>query len=216
MDTTKERGLWILCLSLVLALLVGAAIVRLLYVFWPHPKAIGIDGFRNQVLAEQQLLHHKASAPAWGRIKHTQQAVAEFTFNRLGLKSNLHQPQSSKFESRFISSYLGATSGVLYYSVMQFGLRLGVVLEMLPWFIICGGIALLDGFCCRSKRRYVVAAESSFLYNKARNLASLVWLAIILYLLLPWQVPLVWVFAPTILLLMVALRTMACYFRKYI
>ena len=218
MDTSKEigRGIWVLLLSLLVALLVLAAIVRLLYVFWPYPKAIGIDGFRNQVLAEQRLLHHEASNPAWIRINHTQQAVQDFAFKRLGLENYLHHPQSSRFESKFMSSYVAATSGVLYYSVLQFGLRLGVVLEMLPWLILCGGIALLDGLCCRSKRRYVVAAESSFLYNKARNLASLVWLAIILYLLMPWQVPLIWLFGPAILLLFVAFHTMARYFRKYI
>ena len=211
----ENRSPWLSRLALLMAVAVAVVIMRLLYVFWPYPEALGAAGFRGQVLQEWISLQASMDASAWNRVERVHAAMHEAVMVRLGLGSYLQSPGGT-IESSFLLRYASDLGNVLHYSVMQVGMRLGVLVEMLPWFAACGGVALLDGWRCRSRRRYLVQAESSFLYGRGRDLAILAWIVVILYVLLPWSLPPGWIFVPSILLFSLALWIVGCYCKKYI
>ena len=211
----ENRSPWLSRLALLTAVAVAIVITRLLYVFWPYPETLGAAGFRDQVLQERLYLRANMEAEAWGRVERTHRAVHEAVMVRLGLGSYLKRPGGT-FGPGFLQRYASDIGSVLHHSVMQFGMRLGALVEMLPWFAACGGVALLDGLRCRSRRRHLALAESAFLYGRGRDLAILAWVVAGLYVLLPWPLPPGWALVPSMLLFSVALRIVGCYCKKYI
>lgn len=217
MHTATQQSPWLARTGWLFVACVLLLIVHLLYVFWPYQEKHGVDYFRQQVQQEYHAFSARADATAQATAKQIHAVLYRLLFIHTGLARYLVPPVNALPGPGLLSTYSLDVCWTLYYALLQFSLRLGILAEMLPWFGVSGLVALVDGCGGRSQRRHLVAAESAFLYCRARDLAVFVWLIILLlYLPVPWPMSPEWVFFPALLLFTCALRIMACYFRKYL
>lgn len=102
--------------------------------------------------------------------------------------------------------------------VQLFGVRLAILVQSLPVFLLAGMVAFQDGWWAgRYIRRAAAGRESSFLYHRAKHYIfvslTMVWGV---YLLLPFSVDPRLVIFPFVIALALAVRYWAAYFKKYL
>lgn len=107
---------------------------------------------------------------------------------------------------------------VAMVGVQLFGVRLAILVQSIPVFLLAGFVAFEDGWWAgRYIRRAAAGRESSFIYHRAKHYIfvslTLVWGV---YLLLPYSVDPRLVIFPFVIALAVSVRYWAAYFKKYL
>lgn len=106
---------------------------------------------------------------------------------------------------------------VAMVGIQLFGVRLAILIQSLPVFLLAGIVAFQDGWWAgRYIRRAAGGRESSFIYHRAKHYIfvslTLVWGA---YLLLPLSIDPRLVIFPFVTALAISVRYWAAYFKKY-
>lgn len=96
-------------------------------------------------------------------------------------------------------------------------LRLSICLFVLPGFVLIALVAFYDGLVSRDIRKYTGGHESSYVFHKAKRwiVPSLV-LTISVYLMLPFSLPPVVIFAPSMALTGSMIYIAASRFKKFL
>ena len=118
---------------------------------------------------------------------------------------------------------LVSTNGLHPYGVAAINtvklilLRLSICLFVLPGFVLIALVAFYDGLVARDIRKYTGGHESSYVFHKAKRwiVPSLV-LTISIYLMLPFSVPPVVIFAPSMALTGMMIYIAASRFKKFL
>ena len=96
-------------------------------------------------------------------------------------------------------------------------LRLIICVFVLPGFLLVALVALCDGLVARDIRKYTGGHESSYVFHKAKRwIAPSLMLTISVYLMLPFSVPPVVLFAPAMLLTGLMIYVAASRFKKFL
>ncbi|MEM9257725.1 MAG: DUF4400 domain-containing protein [Pseudomonadota bacterium] len=114
----------------------------------------------------------------------------------------------------------GASEGYLAAAIniaKLISLRLAVCLFTLPAFLLVALVALLDGMVSRDIRKFTGGHESSYVFHKAKRfvIPSLL-LTITVYLMIPFSIPPVAVFAPALCLAGVMIYIATSRFKKFL
>jgi len=96
-------------------------------------------------------------------------------------------------------------------------LRLSICLFVLPGFVLIALVAFYDGLVSRDIRKYTGGHESSYVFHKAKRwiIPSLM-LTIAVYLMLPFSLPPVAIFAPSMALTGTMIYIAASRFKKFL
>lgn len=101
--------------------------------------------------------------------------------------------------------------------IQLFGIRLAILIQALPLFLLAAFVAFCDGWWVgRYIRRESGGRESSFVYHRAKHYFFVSLVSVWMYLLLPWSVDPRLVIFPFVIALAVSVRLWAMYFKKYL
>jgi hypothetical protein len=96
-------------------------------------------------------------------------------------------------------------------------LRLSICLFVLPGFVLVALAAFCDGLVARDIRKYTGGHESSYVFHKAKRwIVPSLMLTISVYLMLPFSLPPVVIFAPAMLLTGLMIYIAASRFKKFL
>jgi len=228
-----ERGLagallapvkWLaLCASILLGLIVAAWIVDWVMVFqvWPQGLTRLQDILRADLLRAAQLGSMDGEAPAFAV------SVANGLYAVLFKLSGVHDMGSRFAEGAALSipdtiarnTYLDNFEAiqVAMLATQVFGVRLALLLRVLPLFALAYCVALADGLTQRAIRRASGGRESASLYHRAKHL-QVVLCALIgaLGLLLPMSIDPRWIGLPGSLVLGALARVQWSYYKKHL
>lgn len=101
--------------------------------------------------------------------------------------------------------------------IQLFGIRLSILLQSFPLFVLAGIVAFSDGwFAGRYIRRESGGRESSFMYHRGKHWVSLSFIGAWIYLLLPVSVDPRAVILTFVATFSIAVWVWANYFKKYL
>jgi integrating conjugative element membrane protein (TIGR03747 family) len=131
-------------------------------------------------------------------------------------------PTSSEFDAgaQFVADQLAAGSealGLLATGTQIFAVRTALYLASLPLLTLLAGVAVADGFVARARRKACAGRESASLYHRAKLAVSFV--AILGYVAcvgVPSMVEPSRLLLPIVLLVTLAVRLQADYYKKYL
>ena len=96
-------------------------------------------------------------------------------------------------------------------------LRLSICLFVLPGFLLIALVAFYDGLVARDIRKYTGGHESSYVFHKAKRwIVPSLMLTISLYLMLPFSLRPVVIFAPAMCLTGMMIYVAASRFKKFL
>jgi hypothetical protein len=96
-------------------------------------------------------------------------------------------------------------------------LRLSICLFVLPGFLLIALVAFYDGLVARDIRKYTGGHESSYVFHKAKRwIVPSLMLTISVYLMLPYSLPPVVIFAPAMALTGTMIYIAASRFKKFL
>jgi uncharacterized protein DUF4400 len=96
-------------------------------------------------------------------------------------------------------------------------LRTAICLFVLPGFVLIALVAFYDGLVARDIRKYTGGHESSYVFHKAKRwIVPSLLLTISLYLMLPFSVPPVVIFAPSMVLTGLMIYVATSRFKKFL
>tara|TARA_R110001592_G_scaffold254129_3_gene517461 strand:+ start:8183 stop:8845 length:663 start_codon:yes stop_codon:yes gene_type:complete len=96
-------------------------------------------------------------------------------------------------------------------------LRMAICLFVLPGFLLVALVAFYDGLVARDIRKYTGGHESSYVFHKAKRwIVPSLLLTISLYLMLPFSLPPVVIFAPSMLLTGLMIYVATSRFKKFL
>lgn len=96
-------------------------------------------------------------------------------------------------------------------------LRLSICLFVLPGFMLIALVAFYDGLVARDIRKYTGGHESSYVFHKAKRwIVPSLMLTISIYLMLPFSLRPVVIFAPAMLLTGMMIYVAASRFKKFL
>jgi hypothetical protein len=102
-------------------------------------------------------------------------------------------------------------------SVKLILLRLSICLFVLPGFVLIALAAFYDGLVSRDIRKYTGGHESSYVFHKAKRwIVPSLMLTISVYLMLPFSLPPVVIFAPSMALTGMMIYIAASRFKKFL
>ena len=102
-------------------------------------------------------------------------------------------------------------------SVKLILLRLSICLFVLPGFVLISLAAFYDGLVSRDIRKYTGGHESSYVFHKAKRwIVPSLMLTISVYLMLPFSLPPVVIFAPSMALTGMMIYIAASRFKKFL
>ena len=135
----------------------------------------------------------------------------------LGVSLNATQAFDSLWQALWSSTSLGEYATAAINTVRLVLLRLVVSLFTLPGFILIVLAAFFDGLVARDIRKYTGGHESSYVFHKAKRwvIPSLI-VTISLYLMLPFSIPPVVIFAPSMALTGVMIFVATSRFKKFV
>jgi len=121
------------------------------------------------------------------------------------------------WRSIFPANGLNAYAVAAINAVKLILLRLSICLFVLPGFVLIALVAFYDGLVSRDIRKYTGGHESSYVFHKAKRwiVPSLV-LTISVYLMLPFSLPPVVIFAPSMALTGTMIYIAASRFKKFL
>ena len=116
-----------------------------------------------------------------------------------------------------------STSGMTSYvagainTVKLVLLRLSICLFVLPGFVLVALVAFYDGLVARDIRKYTGGHESSYVFHKAKRwIVPSLLLTIAIYLMLPFSLRPVVIFAPSMLLTGLMIYVATSRFKKFL
>lgn len=96
-------------------------------------------------------------------------------------------------------------------------LRMAICLFVMPGFLLVALVAFYDGLVARDIRKYTGGHESSYVFHKAKRwIVPSLMLTISLYLMLPFSLPPVVIFAPSMLLTGLMIYVATSRFKKFL
>jgi hypothetical protein len=96
-------------------------------------------------------------------------------------------------------------------------LRMAICLFVAPGFVLIALVAFYDGLVARDIRKYTGGHESSYVFHKAKRwIVPSLMLTISIYLMLPFSVPPVVIFAPSMVLTGLMIYVAASRFKKFL
>ena len=108
-----------------------------------------------------------------------------------------------------------ATAGINTVKLVL--LRMVICVFVLPGFVLIALVAFCDGLVARDIRKYTGGHESSYVFHKAKRwIVPSLMLTISVYLMLPFSVPPVVLFAPAMLLTGLMIYVAASRFKKFL
>jgi len=118
----------------------------------------------------------------------------------------------------FFGGPLSAYLTVAMYGAKLFGIRVAMLVMVLPQFVLILFLALIDGLVERYIRRECGGNESSTRFHHAKRWTrmGLAPLVILTWLVVPWPLYVHWLFFPVVLVTAFAIRVMAKYYKKYL
>jgi len=121
------------------------------------------------------------------------------------------------WQSLWSPANVGAYTTAGIHTVKLVMLRTAITLFVLPGFALIALVAFYDGLVARDIRKYTGGHESSYVFHKAKRwiVPSLV-LTITVYLMLPFSLPPVAIFAPSMVLTGLMIYVATSRFKKFL
>jgi integrating conjugative element membrane protein (TIGR03747 family) len=105
----------------------------------------------------------------------------------------------------------------VYWSVQLIGLRLGMLITNLPFVLLMALAGTVDGLASRYVRTTSAGRESGFIYHRAKLTLWLLSLGLVaVYLMPPVTMDPRYVFPAFTVLVFIAVRVAAAWFKKYV
>ena len=203
-----ERGAMVRCLGLVAALVcavmlaVGVSVViECLGIFldwWPSDHA------RRLLITERAYI----------------EAIDQYPMTALSPRA-VSDTAAQAFDGVWHTVF--ATNGLSLYVVAAINtvklilLRIAICLFVLPGFLMIALVAFCDGLVSRDIRKYTGGHESSYVFHKAKRwIVPSLMLTISVYLMLPFSLPPVVIFAPAMGLTGMMIYIAASRFKKFL
>lgn len=195
---------WLLTRLVILA--VGFILVQLSYIYWPLAEVRGSARLGAVVSHEYALASDYAGPTVRVAVSYIGRLLASVA------------PQAPRATAGEASSH-AARDLYKTYSMLsnRLALRLGVLIAVIPLYLLLGLAALVDGYVARQERRLAGGPESSFVYHRVKRMLLLgAGVAAVLHLWSPWPLDPRLIFAVHIALHTVLLRQWMAEFKKYL
>lgn len=133
------------------------------------------------------------------------------------LSDSASETLDSLWQSLFASSGMNRYVAATINTVKLVLLRLAICLFVLPGFCLVALVAFYDGLVARDIRKYTGGHESSYVFHKAKRwIVPSLLLTISVYLMLPFSLRPVVIFAPSMLFTGLMIYVMTSHFKKFL
>lgn len=121
------------------------------------------------------------------------------------------------WQSVFSPSGVGTYFAAVVHTVKLVLLRLAICVFVLPGFVLVALVAFYDGLVARDIRKYTGGHESSYVFHKAKRwIVPSLMLTVSFYLMLPFSLPPVVIFAPSMVLTGLMIYVATSRFKKFL
>lgn len=190
-------------LTRLVILVVGFILVQLSYIYWPLAEVRGSARLGAVVSHEYALASDYAGPTVRVAVSYIGRLLAAVAPQAPRADASSHAARDFHKTYAMLSSRLA--------------LRLGVLIAVMPLYLLLGLAALVDGYVARQERRLAGGPESSFVYHRVKRMLLFgAGVAAVLHLWSPWPLDPRLIFAVHIALHTVLLRQWMAEFKKYL